>query len=94
MTKTERHEIAVVVKQFIEDECDEIRRNYEFMHGTLKGLRKYIRQECIEFWTNHEPYLEHEVLGLEWMKIGKHIINLDDCWCFIRDGLKLEMPKV
>lgn len=93
MTKTERHEIAVVTKLLIEDDCDEIRKAYVALYGNLKGLRNYIRKECIEFWTNNEPYLEQPDLGLEWMKLGKHIINLDDCWCFIRDGLKFDLER-
>lgn len=90
MTKTEKHEIAMVVRHFINDECDEIRNAYKKLYGNLKGLRAYIRNECVEFWSNNEPYLDKPYQDYCWMTIGKHIINLDDCWCFIRDGLKFD----
>jgi len=93
MTKTEKHEIAVVVRHFIADECDEIRNAYQKLYGSLKGLRAYIRQECVEFWSNNEPYLDTPYQDYCWMKLGKHIINLDDCWCFIRDGLKFDASR-
>jgi len=90
MTKRERHEIAEVVRSFITDECDEIRNAYKALHGSLKGLRAYIRKECVEFWSNCEPYLDKEYMDFCWMKVGNRIINTDDCWCFIRDGLKFD----
>lgn len=88
MTKRELHEIAVTVRAIMEDECNEIRDAYEKLFGSLKGLKRHVRQECIEFWTNGAPYLDEEYLDYEWIKVGSKIINLDDCWCFIRDGLK------
>jgi len=94
MTKRERHEIAVTVRAIIEDDCDEIRNAYQDLYGSLKGLRSYVHKECVEFWSNCEPYLDKEHKDIEWMKIGKRIINLDDCWCYIRDGLKFELRHV
>lgn len=91
MTKAELHEIAVTVKAIIEDECNEIRDAYQKLHGNLKSLRKHVRKECVEFWTNGNPYLDEEYLDYEWIEVGNKIINLDDCWCFIRDGLKAEL---
>lgn len=91
MTKRELHEIAATVRAIVEDECDEIRTKYQKLFGSLKGLRKYVRKECIEFWSNHEPYLDKEYLDIEWMRIGNRIINLDGCWCMIRDGLQFDI---
>lgn len=93
MTKREKHEIAVVTKCFIEDECDEIRVWYKKVYGDLKGLRKYIRNELIDFWSYTDPYLDVEYLDYCWMKIGNRIINLDDSWCYIRNNLEFEFKS-
>lgn len=93
MTKTERHEIAVVTKLFIEDDCDEIRKAYTALYGNLKGLRNYIRKECIEFWTNSNPYLIQPDMGLEWIRVREKLICTDYVWYFIRDGLKFDLER-
>jgi len=95
MNKRERHEIAVTVRAIIEDECDEIRSKYEKLFGSLKGLRNYVRKECVEIWSNNEPYFDDDFLPLdmEWIQIGKKFINLDGVWCLIRDGLKFDLVK-
>lgn len=93
MTKAERHEIAVVTKLFMKDDCDEIREAYAALHGSLKGLRNYIRKECVEFWTNDNPYLIQPDMGLEWIRVGNNNICTDYVWCFIRDGLKFELER-
>jgi len=90
MTKRERHEIAVTVRTIMSDECDEIRKEYETLYGSLKGLRSYVRKECVAFWTECEPYLDKEYLDYCRLKVGNRIINLDDCWCFIHDGIKFD----
>lgn len=91
MTKREKHEIACTVRAIMTNICDEITSQYKKLNGSLKGLKKYIRSECVEFWTHHDPYLDHYATGIEWLEVGNKIINLDDCWCFIRDGLKMDM---
>ena len=91
MTKREKHEIAVVVRATINDECDEIRDAYKVAFGSLKGLRKYVRQEALAFWTDpFDPYLDEEYLDYAWIRVGNKIINYDDFWQMVKSNLEHE----
>ena len=88
MTRKEKHEIAVAVKAIMNENCNEIRDAYKAKYGSLKGLRSYVRQECVAFWTDCNPYLDKPYLDYSNIKMEDGtIINLDDLWCFIRDIL-------
>ena len=93
MNKLERNEIAVTVNAIMRDDCDEIRRAYMKLNGSLTGLRNYVHKECVAFWTNCDPYLDKTYLDYEWIEVDGKIINFDDCWCFILDGLEFEVKK-
>ena len=89
MTRRERHEVAVTVRAVMEDECDEIREAYLARFGSLRGLRKYVRTEALAYWTPpFDPYLDREYLDIAWLRVGDRIVNYDDFWCMVRDGLK------
>ena len=98
MTKREKKEVAATVRAIMADclnpTCEgdkEIVKPYKELHGNLKGLRKFVRNECLAFWTDFDPYLDAEYQDYAWLRVGKRIINLDECWCFIRDGLKEDL---
>lgn len=100
MTKREKKEIAATVRAIMsectEPTCEgdrEITKPYAELHGSLKGLRKFVRNECIAFWTDFDPYLDEEYQDYAWLRVGKRIINFDECWCFIRDGLEDELKR-
>lgn len=88
MTRREKHEIAVTIRYTMNDDCNEIRNAYVAKFGSLKGLRNYVRQEAIAFWTDFDPYLDKEYLDYAWIRVGGKIVNYDDFWCFVRDCLK------
>ena len=91
MTKREKHEVACVVRAIMNDECNEIRKPYVLLNGNLKGLRKYVRKEVIAFFTDYEPYLDGPDMGREWLCVDGQYIDLDECWCMIRDGLEFDL---
>lgn len=88
MTRKEKHEVAVSVRCIVKDDDNELKDLYIKKFGSLKGFRAYVRQECIAFWTDCEPYLDKPYLDYAHivMEDGT-IVNLDDLWVFIRDGL-------
>lgn len=89
MTRQEKREVAAVVRATVADECNEIRKAYQAKFGSLKGLRKYVRTEALTFWTPpYDPYLDKEYVDMAWIRVGKKIINYDDFWRMVRDGLK------
>ena len=97
MTKREKHEIACLTRVIMEY-CnsraagdDEIVVRYQKLYGSLKGLRKYVHDELEEFYSICEPYLDKEYLDYCWLKVDGRILNLDDAWCFIRDGLEFDI---
>lgn len=93
LTPEERNEIAASMHWILVDPCDEIRKPYLAIHGSLRNLRTLVYLECLHFWTDCNPYLGEKRLDRCYFTVGGKNVNIDDLWCMIRDGLKDDLRK-
>ena len=93
LTPEARNEIAASIHWILADPCDEIRKAHLALHGSLRNLRTLVCHECLHFWTDCDPYLGKKRPDRCYITVGDRIVNVDDLWCMIRDGLKDDLRR-